>query len=85
MMFSSWRIMDKLLRKTNTLRDTWFGMLVFLGLDISPFLQLFLFPEKFFTLPMRGTIAPEVEINIKARSNESPEIVHMEPNSLARH
>ena len=49
--------------------------LLFLGLNISPFLQLFLFPKKFLMLPMRGTITPEMKINIKTETNEPSKIV----------
>jgi hypothetical protein len=56
----------------------------FLILDVSPFSELLLFPQKFFTFPVRSTIAPEKEINIKTVTNESPKIVNHETHSFAR-
>jgi hypothetical protein len=50
----------------------------------GPFLFLFLFPEAFFPLPVRHTIASEMNVDIKLRSDHTAEQVHMKANLFAR-
>jgi hypothetical protein len=48
-----------------------------------PLFQLFLLPQKFFSLPMRSSVTPQEEINIKTVTNESFEIVDHKTHCLA--
>ena len=50
----------------------------------GPFLFLFLLPVVFFHLPLRHTIAPEMNIDIKLRSDHTTEQVHMKAYLFAR-
>jgi hypothetical protein len=50
-----------------------------------PFFQLFLLPQKFFSLPMRSPIIPQKEIDIKTVTNESFEVVDHKAHCLAGH
>jgi hypothetical protein len=52
-------------------------------LDISPFPDLFLFPQEFFTFPVRCSVAPKEEINIKTIANKMLEFIDHETHYLA--
>jgi hypothetical protein len=47
-------------------------------------LGFFFLPKPFLTFPVRGPIAPEMEINIKRITNESAQIVNGKTHRLAR-
>jgi hypothetical protein len=52
--------------------------------DLRPFLGFLSFPKPLLPLLMKSTIAPEMDVNIKRRTNESLKLVDCKANQFAR-
>jgi hypothetical protein len=51
---------------------------------MSPFLELLLFPEKFLLFPVRSTVTPEKEVDIKTKTNKYFQVVDHESHHFRR-
>jgi hypothetical protein len=73
---------DFFLNVSSLFRHSLFGSL---RKNFGPLLFLFLLPETFLALPMRCTIVPKVEVQIKGGADHTTELIHMKADLFREH